>query len=107
MKRAVLLLFVLALTLICVACSGPSGSSSLEADDGVVIRRDSVDGVSCLAVPVTAIYYSGDQRGVVRMEDGYSWFVQVKILKKQNGVAYFEPLIDGTLEEGQRVKIFD
>ena len=64
------------------------------------------DSATSLAVPEKAIYTQNNQQGVVRVEGESKWFVQVTILKKQDGLCYIAPIQPGALEEGQTVKLF-
>lgn len=65
------------------------------------------DSATSLTVPEKAIHTQNGQQGVVRIEGESKWFVQVTILKKQDGVCYIMPVQAGALEEGQTIKLFN
>ena len=65
------------------------------------------DSATSLTVPEKAIYTQNNQQGVVRVEGESKWFVQVTILKKQDGMCYITPVQAGALEEGQTIKLFN
>ncbi len=65
------------------------------------------DSATSLTVPEKAIHTQNGQQGVVRVEGESKWFVQVTILKQQDGMCYIVPVQSGTLEEGQTIKLFN
>ena len=65
------------------------------------------DSATSLTVPEKAIYTQNNQQGVVRVEGESKWFVQVTILKKQDGMCYITPVQSGALAEGQTIKLFN
>ena len=65
------------------------------------------DSATSLTVPEKAIYTQNNQQGVVRVEGESKWFVQVTVLKKQDGMCYITPVQAGALEEGQTIKLFN
>ena len=65
------------------------------------------DSATSLTVPEKAIYTQNNQQGVVRVEGESKWFVQVTILKKQDGMCYIMPVQSGALSEGQTIKMFN
>lgn len=65
------------------------------------------DSATSLTVPEKAIYTQNGQQGVVRVEGESKWFVQVTILKQQDGMCYITPVQAGALEEGQTIKLFN
>ncbi len=65
------------------------------------------DSATSLTVPEKAIYTQNNQQGVVRVEGESKWFVQVTILKRQDGLCYITPVQSGALQEGQTIKLFN
>ncbi len=65
------------------------------------------DSATSLTVPEKAIHTQNGQQGVVRVEGESKWFVQVTILKQQDGICYITPVQAGALEEGQTIKLFN
>lgn len=59
-----------------------------------------------LQVPVGALYRQNGQEGVV-LTDGDGWFVAVTVLMRDNSIAVVQPLVAGTLQEGQRIRLFN
>ena len=65
------------------------------------------DSATSLTVPEKAIHTQNGMQGVVRVEGESKWFVQVTILKQQDGMCYIAPVQSGALEEGQTIKLFN
>ena len=64
------------------------------------------ESASSLAAPRKALYYQDNMPGVVLVEDGYEWFVPVRILQQQDGMVYIAAIQQGVLFEGQTVRLF-
>ena len=64
------------------------------------------ESASSLAVPQKALYSQDNMPGVVLVEDGYEWFVPVRILQQQDGMVYIAAIQQGVLYEGQTVRLF-
>lgn len=62
-------------------------------------------GSSGLQVPNAALYFQGEQWGVV-MADGANYFVPVNVVLRTQTSAVIEPLVEGVLYEGLRVRLF-
>ena len=61
--------------------------------------------VSGLQVPVNAIRQQGDYTGVVLTDNG-GMFVPVTIILQDNNYAVIQPLVSGSLWEGQKIRLF-
>lgn len=59
-----------------------------------------------LQVPAGALYRQNNQEGVVLTDSG-GLFVPVTVLMRDNSMAVVQPVYEGTLREGQRVRLFN
>ena len=64
------------------------------------------DNVTSLTVPSKAIYTQDNMPGVVVQEGEYPFFIPVNIVDERDGMVYISPIQQGTLYEGQTVKLF-
>ena len=64
------------------------------------------DNVTSLTVPTKAIYTQDNMPGVVVIDGEYPFFIPVNIVDERDGMVYISPIQQGTLYEGQTVKLF-
>ncbi len=64
------------------------------------------DNVTSLTVPKKAIYTQDNMPGVVVIDGEYPFFIPVNIVDERDGMVYISPIQQGTLYEGQTVKLF-
>ena len=64
------------------------------------------DNVSSLTVPAKALYTQDNMPGVVVVKEGYQFFIPVNVLDKRDGMVYISPIQQGTLYEGQTIRLF-
>ena len=62
--------------------------------------------VDCLKVPEKALYTKNDAQGVVLVDGENQFFVPVKVLRQEGGLAYISPVQTGTITTGQTVRLF-
>lgn len=61
--------------------------------------------ITGLQVPLNAVWQQGGYDGVVLTDNG-GLFVPVEIVRQDNASAVIKPLVEGTLREGQKIKLF-
>ena len=64
------------------------------------------DNVTSLTVPTRAIYTQDNMPGVVVVDGEYPFFIPVNVMDEKDGMVYISPIQQGTLYEGQTVKLF-
>ncbi|SNT94724.1 hypothetical protein SAMN06297421_106135 [Aristaeella hokkaidonensis] len=64
------------------------------------------DNVTSLTVPTKAIYTQDNMPGVVVVDGEYPFFIPVNVMDEKDGMVYISPIQQGTLYEGQTVKLF-
>ena len=64
------------------------------------------DNVTSLTVPTRAIYTQDNMPGVVVVDGEYPFFIPVNVMNEKDGMVYISPIQQGTLYEGQTVKLF-
>lgn len=65
------------------------------------------DNVTNLSIPERALYYQDNMPGVVVMDNQGIWtFIPVNVIDKRDGLVYISAIQQGTLYEGQTVRLF-
>ena len=64
------------------------------------------DSVSSLMVPQKAIYYQDNMPGVVAVDGDYQYFIPVNVVDVRDGYAFISVIQQGSLYEGQTVRLF-
>ena len=64
------------------------------------------DNVTSLTVPTRAIYTQDNMPGVVVVDGEYPFCIPVNVMDEKDGMVYISPIQQGTLYEGQTVKLF-
>ena len=64
------------------------------------------DNVSSLTVPARALYTQDNMPGVVVVKEGYQFFIPVNVIDKRDGMVFISPIQQGTLYEGQTIRLF-
>ncbi len=64
------------------------------------------DSVTSLTVPAKALYTQDGMPGVVVVREGYQFFVPVNVVDKRDGLVYIAPIQQGSIYEGETVRLF-
>ena len=57
-------------------------------------------------MPSKALYTQDGMPGVVVVREGYQFFVPVNVVDKRNGQIYIAPIQQGSIYEGETVRLF-